>query len=292
MEKGFFTALGTPITKNGKLHQDSFTTHIEAQLRVGASGMLVMGSMGIGPYIRDNEYKNVAAHSVQVTKGRAPVLVGVSDVSIARVVDRIDVLSGLALDGVVSTVPYYNAMSQQEVLTFFTYLAEYSTYPIYLYDLAVVTKTPILPDTIRQLWKHPNIRGIKSGNLETVRSLYRSPERPETFDIVFSGLDVFDIAYCFGINKNLDGMFACCPRNAQKMYTHLAAGEFSQGSEYLDRILKLRDLFIQTNSLLGAFTQAMNMLGCEGNFAQDYAQTIDEGQKEKVHVKLIEMGEL
>lgn len=292
MEQGFFPALGTPVNSEGDICAKSFALQIEAQLEAGASGLLIMGSMGIEPYIRNRAYQGVAECGVQAAGGKAPVLVGVMDTAIGRVKDRIDMLHGLKIDGVVSTVPYYNVMTQKNVLNFYTALADYSEFPVYLYDLAIVTKTRIMPETAEQLWKHPNIRGIKTGNLETARLLTRNGEKPEQFDIIYSDLDTFDVAYSYGIRKNLDGMFACTPKTAKKMYHALAKGDLEQGTECLDKIIGLRNLFVETGSVLGAFTQAMNMLGYEGCYAQDYADYPDEAGQEKVRAFLKEMGEL
>ena len=88
MEKGFYTALGTPVEKDGTFCAGSMVTQVERQVAAGASGLLVMGSMGNEPYIKNSEYRKVAEISVAAARGKCPVLVGVTDVSIARVIDR------------------------------------------------------------------------------------------------------------------------------------------------------------------------------------------------------------
>ncbi len=292
MKLGFFPALGTPLDAEGNVLKQSFAMQIEHQIQAGASGLLVMGSMGIEPYIRNSVYPNVARCGVEAAKGQAPVLVGVMDTCISRVLDRVDALKDLPIDGVVSTVPYYNAMNQSQVVKFYTALADSSKFPVYLYDLAVVTKTRTMPETVMKLWKHPNIRGIKTGNLVTARLLLNSPEKPEGFDIVYSDLDTFDVAYQYGIDKNLDGMFACTPRTAKKMYTALGAQRFSEARACLDAIVNLRDLFVESGSVLGAFTYAMNDLGYEGSFHMDYETLPAAVYHEKVTAVLKQMGEL
>lgn len=292
MKQGFFPALGTPLDENGNLLCNSFQKQIQDQIQAGASGLLVMGSMGIEPYIRNNVYPSVARCGVEAVKGQAPVLVGVMDTSIGRVLDRVDVLKDLKIDGVVSTVPYYYAMNQAQVVKFYTALADHSKFPVYLYDLTVVTKTRTMPETVMKLWKHPNIRGIKTGNLVTARLLLNSPEKPESFDIVYSDLDTFDVAYRYGINKNLDGMFACTPKTAKKMYTAFSEARLDEASACLDAIVGLRDLFVESGSVLGAFTYAMNDLGYEGSFYMDYDSMPAEAYHEKVTAALKQMGEL
>lgn len=293
MKKGFYTALGTPLDSSGNFCADSMTRQIEQQIEAGASGLLVMGSMGNEAYLCDCEYPKVAACSAKAAKGRVPVLVGVTDVSIGRVMDRIEALSGIeGIDGVVSTVPYYGACTQDDVYTFYNEIANKSPWPVYLYDLAVVTKTATLPSTVQKLWKNPNIKGIKSGNMVTQRVLMQAEDKPADFSQMFSNIDEFDIAYQYGIDKNLDGMFACTPKTAQKLYRALDAGDMAAASKYLDQILSLRDLFLTTPCLMMAFSHAMNLLGCEGNFGVDYQPDVSAADKERITVAMKEMGEI
>lgn len=293
MEKGFYTALGTPVEKDGTFCAGSMVTQVERQVAAGASGLLVMGSMGNEPYIKNSEYRKVAEISVAAARGKCPVLVGVTDVSIARVIDRIKEVSDIdGIEGVVSTIPYYSTCGQSDIYNFYTALADASRYPVYLYDLAVVTKAPIAPSTVQKLWKHPNIRGIKSGNLVTQRILKRSEDRPDNFSMIFSNIDEFDIAYCYGIDRNLDGMFSCTPKTAGKMYRALEAGDRETAGQCLDSILALRDLFLTTPSLLNAYTHAMNLLGCEGSFAIDYEGGISDDDRARVTEFMRKIGEI
>lgn len=294
MKKGFYTAMGTPVNADGTFCWNSMARHVEQQVEAGVSGMLVMGSMGMQPYIRNSEYAKVAACSAETAAGRAPVLVGVTDMSIGRVLDRIEALKGIkGIDGVVSTLPYYNACSQEHAYEFYNEVAKNSPWPVYMYDLPGAVKTAIAPGTVKKLWANPNIKGIKSGNMVTQRILMRDEEKPADFTQMFSNIDEFDVAYKYGIDKNLDGMFSATPATAKKMYAALDAGDYAAAGDYLDDILELRDLYLATGSLLrGAFTYSMNLLGCEGIFGRDYEKDISDEWKEKIAAKMKEMGEI
>ena len=293
MEKGFYTALGTPLDENGNFIPGSMARQIEQQIEAGASGLLVMGSMGQMTYIKQSEYAKVAAESAKAAKGRVPVLVGVTDISIHRVMDRVEALKDIdGIDGIVSTVPYYATVTQDNIFDFYNEIANRSGRATYLYDLAVVTKTATAPATVKRLWKNPLIKGIKSGNLVTQRILHRAEDRPADFTMMYSNIDDFDIAYKWGINKNLDGMFACTPATAKKMYTALAAGDYETGAKALDDIIALRNMFLGTTNLMSAFTHAMNLLGCEGCFTADYVEKITDAEKEQVAAAMKALGEI
>ena len=293
MNKGFYTALGTPLDKQGNFCPESMARQIEQQIDAGVSGLLVMGSMGNMTYLKNSEYPKVAACAAEAAKGRVPVLVGVTDLSIGRVMDRVAALEGISgIDGIVSTVPYYSTMNQDGIFEFYNGIANRSDKPLYLYDLAVVTKAATAPATVRKLWKNDNIKGIKSGNLVTQRILSRAEDRPGDFSLMFSNIDEFDIAYKYGIDKNLDGMFASTPKTARKLYDALDAGDMAAAGKLLDDILALRDLFLATPCLMMAFSHAMNLLGCEGKFGNDYNTDISDADKARVTEAMKALGEI
>ncbi|MDD3840536.1 MAG: dihydrodipicolinate synthase family protein [Clostridia bacterium] len=289
MQEGFYTALGTPLDKEGNLVESSLKKHVVDQIDAGAAGLLVMGSMGIEAYIKSSEHPKVAKAAVEAADGRCPVLIGVMDNSISRVKEKIDGLKGLKIQGVVATTPFYNAATQQEIYNFFTQIADYSPYPLYLYDLPVVTKTKINADTAERLMTNENIEGIKTGDLLTAKILTKSPHKRDDFSVIYSGLDLFDVAYNYGIKRNLDGMFSCTHPIANVMYKKLDAGDIKGASKELDKILKLRNKFVQIGVFNG-FSYAMNILGYEGIFAPDYVYEYDVKKFEQVKECMKECG--
>lgn len=291
LKKGFYTALGTPIDENGDLVAGSLTKEIEMQIAHGASGLLLMGSMGIEAYLKNATWQQAVQVAAKANAGRLPLFVGAMDCSIAKVMEKIDLIGNVKVNAVVLTTPFYSGMKPEQVVNFFTVIADRSPAPVFLYDLAVVTKIKITRGMVDQLIKHPNIAGIKTADWELIHYIERT--YPEAgFQCLYSGLDSFDYANRMGITKNLDGMFACTPKNGRKLYDAIDAGDFKAARKYLDNILLMRDAMASTRSLLATFTYAMNLLGCEGNFHQDYCLPINEAEKQLAEDTMRKIGEL
>ena len=51
LRNGFYTALGTPLDDSGRIIVKSLRKEIDQQIEAGASGLLLMGSMGMQPVI-------------------------------------------------------------------------------------------------------------------------------------------------------------------------------------------------------------------------------------------------
>lgn len=280
MKKEFYPALGTPTQLDGTLVKDSFGRQIELMISNGAKGALCMGSMGNMVSLRDSEYHSIAQYACDVVHHRIPLLVGVMDCSISRVVDRINALKDLEIDGVVTTVPYYSPLKPNEIVSFFSEVAKKSMFPVYIYDLPGVTQSPISVSQLKSLLNETNIVGIKTGNLNLIMELYRNDLMTRNdFSAYYSNLDLFDVAIKSGVSRNLDGMFTCTPYNTNKMYAEQSSE--SELFESLNNILKLRNLFIKEN-VLAAYSYAMDLLKCPGNYHADYALPISEELKEEI----------
>jgi len=288
---GFYTALGTPLTDEGKVIKSALKAHIEQQITAGASGLLLMGSMGIEASVLHSEYGKTVDIAIEATAGRVPLFVGAMDNSIARVRERIDMIgAGKRIDGIVVTVPFYAVPRDCDAIRFFTEIANYSPYSIYIYDLPGVTQYRVSMGVIDAVIGHKNVKGMKSANWELIKAIER--KHPDSgFECLYSGLDSFDHANVLGIKKNLDGMFCCTPKNGKAMYECAAKGDIAGMRKHLDNILLMRDTML-ANGLMMCFTHCMNLLGIDGNFHQDYTAPTEDGAIEIMRATLKKIGEI
>ena len=291
MKNGFYPALGTPTDDDGKLIGTSYTKGIELMIASGAAGMLCMGSMGKMESIRNSEYPKIADKCVKVVSKRVPVLVGVMDCSVIRVLDRIEALGNIDIDGVVTTVPYYSKVSASDIINFYTQISKKSKYPVFIYDLPSVTQSPVTSDILKPLMKIQNIRGIKTANINMILDLFRKNMVRPDFSVFYSGLDSFDAAIQSGIRRNLDGMFTCTPYNSRLMYKNIENDNDNTISEHLNNILLLRNIFLKED-VLAAYSYAMELLGCPGNYHCDYAEPVSEKLKEDIYKCMKDIKEI
>ena len=106
--------------------------------------------------------------------------------------------------------PYFYTLGQADLIAYFTGLADRSRKPLYLYDLPGVTRTSLHLETVLQLSKHANIRGIKcSGEWTETRRLM--DHVGEGFRVVPVQPNIVDMLVRCGVRNNLDGIFAVLP---------------------------------------------------------------------------------
>lgn len=289
LKQGFYPALGTPLDENGKLVEESYAKQIELMIGAGASGALCMGSMGTEEALDSETYAKTARVAGEAVRGRVPLFIGAMDNSVFRLKERFSALRGVEFDGVVLTTPFYGTASDKHLIRFFQEAADAAPRPVFLYDLPVVTKQKITYAMAEELSKHPNIAGIKTGDIVLARKLLlRHPD----FAVMYSNLDVFDVARAFGLPRVLDGMFTCTPKNAAAFTKSCNEKDFAAAAKYLDNILELRDLMAQ-NGIWPGYTAAMNLLGLSGFYGRGHGTSdLCDGEAERIAEMMRRIGEI
>ena len=291
MKYGFVPALGTPLDANGNLCKESYAKQINRMLDAGAVGLLCMGSMGQQAFISNDVCVEVAETAVKTAAGRVPVFVGAMDNSIKRAKARIASMEHLDVTAFVLTTPYYEVDTAEQVMKYFREVAKSTKHDIMLYDLPSVTNFKITYEMVCQLKKDiPNFVGIKSGDLVLHRKVRLNPELAD-LKTYFSNLDVFDIAFPWGVGCVLDGMFTCTPVNSQKLIDAMRAGDKAGAAEALNTILSLRDNMLGWD-LWPAYSAAMNLLGWEGLHAPDWVTPSSPEIVALVKAEMERIGEL
>jgi 4-hydroxy-tetrahydrodipicolinate synthase len=166
---GSIPALITPFS-GGRVAEDTFRDFVEWQIAEGSNGLVPCGTTGEVATLTRDEHREVVAHTVQVAKGRVPVIAGCGSYSTAASLEMIRAAADVGADSALVVVPYYNKPSQAGLAAHFLELAEHSPLPIVVYNVPSRTVADISVETLGKVAKHPKIVGIKdaTGNLARV----------------------------------------------------------------------------------------------------------------------------
>lgn len=285
----FITAIGTPLTEEEDLHEAGLEAHLSDQLAAGISGFLVGGTMGLMQLLSDATYRQLAERSVQMVRGRVPVYIGAGDASFARTRDRILYLNTLDIDGVVILSPYLLTFSQEELIGYYTALAAVSRAPVYLYDLPILTRTKLRIETVVELSRHPNIRGIKcSDEAAMLRQLFdalqaEAAARPGAppFHLFAAQPDMIDVLLRYGIRSHLDGIYTLAPTWVVQIGALADQGRWEEAATYQQKLYLIRRLLIRCG-VFPTMTAILNARGIPGNFAPRPYRPLSEKEQEAV----------
>ena len=170
--KGVATALVTPLNEKG-VDYDKLEKLIEWQIAEGINALVIAGTTGEGSTLTDKEHKEVIKFSVDVTKGRVPIVAGTGSNDTDYAIGLTKYSSDVGADGMLVVTPYYNKATQNGLVTMFNTIADATDKPVILYNVPSRTGVNIAPDTCARLAEHKNICAIKeaSGNISQIAEI-------------------------------------------------------------------------------------------------------------------------
>ena len=192
------TAMITPFLPSGEVNYpvaEKFANHLVDN---GTDTVVVCGTTGESPALTwDEEYE-----LFKVVKGavgdRAKILAGTGSNSTEEAIEATKKADKLGLDGSLQVVPYYNKPPQAGLKGHFEAIARaVPDLPIMLYNVPGRTSCNLLPETVVELSRIPNIVAVKeaSGNLDQVSEISRccnekgSASSEDSYFEIYSGDD-------------------------------------------------------------------------------------------------------
>jgi 4-hydroxy-tetrahydrodipicolinate synthase len=192
MFTGCGTAMVTPFRGDGSLDEATLRKLILRQIEAGVDFLVPCGTTGESPTLTHEEHVRVVAITVELAKGRVPVVAGAGGYNTAEVIAMARELAALGVDGILSVTPYYNKPTQEGLYQHYRAIAEAVDLPIILYSVQGRTGINIEPATVVRLAAIRNIVGIKeaSGSIAQMAAILNSV--PEDF-VVLSGDDAITL---------------------------------------------------------------------------------------------------
>jgi 4-hydroxy-tetrahydrodipicolinate synthase len=192
MFTGCGTAMVTPFRGDGSLDEAALRKLIARQIDAGIDFLVPCGTTGESPTMTHEEHVRVVEITVEIAKGRVPVVAGAGGYNTAEVIAMARELAAIGVDGILSVTPYYNKPTQEGLFQHYRAIAEAVDLPIILYSVQGRTGINIEPATVVRLSAIRNIVGIKeaSGSIAQMAAILNGV--PEDF-VVLSGDDAITL---------------------------------------------------------------------------------------------------
>ena len=165
---GSIPALVTPFAA-GRVDHATFRDLVEWQIAEGSHALVPCGTTGEAATLSVDEHRELIALTVEVARGRVPVLAGCGSNDTAHAIALTENAREAGADAALHVPPYYNRPNQDGIYLHLSRIAEVGL-PIVLYNVPARTVTDIAVETMGRLAQLPNVIGVKdaTGNLGRV----------------------------------------------------------------------------------------------------------------------------
>ena len=165
---GSIPALVTPFAA-GRVDHALFRDFVEWQIDQGSNALVPCGTTGEAATLTTDEHRALIAATVEVARGRVPVIAGCGSNSTAHAIELTRNAKEAGADAALHVPPYYNRPNQDGIYLHLSAVADLDL-PIMLYNVPPRTITDISVETMARLARLPNVIGVKdaTGNLARV----------------------------------------------------------------------------------------------------------------------------
>ena len=161
MLTGVFTALPTPFLKDGSLDTAHLTQLVQAQLKSGVHGMVLLGTTAETPTLTAKEKKTILDTCVPLLKDNVQLIIGAGTNDTASTVENISQAAAYKPDAALVVTPYYNKPNPSGLVAHFKAAAKVGV-PLVMYHIPGRTGLKVQPQVLADLLTHvPQLVGIK-----------------------------------------------------------------------------------------------------------------------------------
>ena len=234
---GSIPALVTPFAA-GRVDEAAFRALVEWQIDEGSNALVPCGTTGEAATLSTEEHRRVIEMTVEVARGRVPVIAGCGSNNTAHAVELTKAAKAAGADAALHVPPYYNKPNQDGVYAHLFAVADLDI-PVVLYNVPSRTITDIGVETMARLSRLPHVIGVKdaTGNLGRVSDQRRACGKEF---VQLSGNDETALAFnamggvgCISVTANV------APRLCAKLQEATREGRWDEALGLQDRLFPL-----------------------------------------------------
>jgi 4-hydroxy-tetrahydrodipicolinate synthase len=158
------TASVTPFRADGSVDVDKFKELAVFLVDNGSDGLVVCGTTGESPTLRDDEKLELFAAAKDAVGDRATIVAGTGTYDTAHSAHLTERATELGVDAVLVVTPYYNKPPQRAIVRHFEEIAAATDKPVIAYNIPGRVIVNIEPETIERLAQIENVAAVKQAH--------------------------------------------------------------------------------------------------------------------------------
>jgi len=258
--RGMFPAFPTPFAADGSLALGKLDGYIESLVNAGIGGLVPVGGTGEFTALSEAERVAVTARTVELARGRVPVVGGILHPGFADATALGKALVQAGADALMVVAPFYVIPAQAGILDYYRAYRDKVDADLILYDVPSRTRVSVEPDTVARLAEEGVIIGMKASNTDAHHFNRLMAAVGDKASILSGDESVFPTQVVLGAVGGVLASAAIFPRPWNEIMALVAAGKVRDAVALHRSLSALCDaLFCETNP--GPLKQAMKMVG-------------------------------
>jgi len=289
MITGSIVALVTPMNADGSVDWENLDRLVEFHVKEGTDAIVAVGTTGESATLETDEHVAVIERVVKTAAGRRPVIAGTGANNTSEAIELTQEAKRVGADACLLVTPYYNKPPQRGIIKHHEAVAAAVDIPQWLYNVPGRTGIDMLPETIAELAKVPQITAVKeaTGDMDRARHV---------IDLVGDSMAVYSgddaTAYeliLLGGKGNVSVTANVAPAMMHELCMLALDGKTDEAREMNERMMHLHNaMFVEANPI--PVKWAVERMGLSGPGIRLPLVTLDERLQPKVELALKDAG--
>jgi 4-hydroxy-tetrahydrodipicolinate synthase len=285
----------TPLMDRDVLDVAGLERLIEHVLAGGVHGVFILGTTGEAPSLSYRLRRELIERTCRQVRGRVPVLVGVTDTAFVESVNLARHAADAGATAMVLAPPYYFPAGQDELVEYVQHLVAELPLPVFLYNMPMMTKVVIEPDTIRRLRDQPRIMGVKdsSGDLAYFDQLLAISRERSDWSVLVGPEHLLAETVRRGGCGGVNGGANLCPRLFVDLFAAASRGDQARVAELQKRVQQLGALYQvghHASAIIKGLKCALSLLGVCSDFMAEPFHRFRAPERERIRQMMQELN--
>ena len=294
--RGIITPIVTPMVNNDTLDVEGLENLLNRIMKGGVSGAFILGTTGEAQNLSYQVRRQLIEHTCRIIDRRMYLFVGITDTSFSESLSLAEFAAEHGADVLVAASPYYYTPGQDELIQYYTRLANRLPLPMFLYNMPLHVKVMIEPETVHILSENQHIIGIKdsSANGTYFQKLIHLLRKKPDFSLFAGTEEMMAETLFMGAHGGVVGGSNLFPELYVSLYEAVVKRDFEQISvlqaKVMDVSLSLYNIGRFASSYLKGLKSALNLLGVCSDYMVEPFHKFEEKERNIVRNQLLALG--
>lgn len=293
---GVIVPLVTPLSRPDRLDEPALRRLVKHVAGGGVNGLFPLGTTGEFPYLSESIRRRVLEITIEEAGGRLPVFAGIADTNFNRVLKNAATAKDAGAAGAVLLPPYYFPLEDDELIAFYSRVADESGLPIIMYDNPPFTGASIPEKATAALAKRAGVVGIKDsrGDMAGLKRLISAHGKSRGFSVLVGDESLAADALLRGAAGMVAGTANLAPSLCADLYAAAAAADRKKCAAIDSAFTRLRGIYKHGASPWSAYIKglkaALSIIGICSPLMTEPFQPLSRAAMEEITRELAEFG--
>lgn len=275
--KGIIAYPITPFDANEKVDILLYKQLVERLIVSGSHGIAPLGSTGVMPYLNDQEKEAITEATVEQVRGRAPILVGVSNLTTERTIYHAKFAEKAGATAVMIIPMSYWKLSDDEIVKHYDAIAKQISIPIMAYNNPATAGVDMSPKLLKRILEIPNVTMIKESTGDVQRMHYLKKELGDSVAFYNGSNPLALSAFAAGATGWCTAAPNLIPEQNIALYNAIQNNDLQEAQKIFYKQIDLLR-FIVEKGLPRAIKSGLQLQGIEGGHLRKPLQPLTENE--------------